>query len=264
MRSLPLRSTAAWAALALVPFLLAWTPAPAGRWGTVKGQVVFAGQLPANPDAEVARDKEHCLSKGPIKQNVLVVNPKNRGVRWVLVWLAPLKGFNNPANVPPCLPAQNKVPPKLQISASCCAYTPRVLAIREGTTLVFKNKDTVPHNAQFDGGNLGPHVNRLLPAKTGVMEVKDVKARLLPCSYRCAIHPWMKGWIGVFKHPHFAVTDADGKFEIKDAPAGKWRLILWQEKVGFVVQRSPNDRGKIITIKARSTTTHKITLVDRD
>ena len=34
----------------------------------------------------------------------------------------------------------------------------------------------------------------------------------------------MTGFIRVYNHPYFAVTDKDGKFEIKDAPAGEYRL----------------------------------------
>jgi hypothetical protein len=36
----------------------------------------------------------------------------------------------------------------------------------------------------------------------------------------------------VFDHPYFAITDQDGKFEIKDAPVGKWRIVYWHE-LGF-------------------------------
>ena len=47
--------------------------------------------------------------------------------------------------------------------------------------------------------------------------------------YRCTIHPWMNGWVRVFDHPYYAVTDEDGKFEIKNAPAGKFRIVFWHE-----------------------------------
>jgi hypothetical protein len=43
----------------------------------------------------------------------------------------------------------------------------------------------------------------------------------------------MGAWIRVFDHPYFAVTDADGKFEIKNAPAGKCRIVIWQESIGY-------------------------------
>ena len=47
------------------------------------------------------------------------------------------------------------------------------------------------------------------------------------------IHPWMKGWIRVFDHPYFAVTDENGAFEIKDAPAGNLRLMVWHGSAGW-------------------------------
>jgi hypothetical protein len=43
----------------------------------------------------------------------------------------------------------------------------------------------------------------------------------------------MDGYVRVFDHPYFAVTDADGKFEIKNAPVGKYRIVYWHEAVGL-------------------------------
>ena len=43
----------------------------------------------------------------------------------------------------------------------------------------------------------------------------------------------MRSRVAVFTHPYYAITDADGKFEIKDAPAGKHRLFIWQESIGW-------------------------------
>src|SRR5207248_1927486 len=55
-----------------------------------------------------------------------------------------------------------------------------------------------------------------------------------PIEYKCSIHPWMNGYVRIFDHPYYAVTDENGNFEIKNAPAGKWRMIVWQEKVGYL------------------------------
>ena len=65
-----------------------------------------------------------------------------------------------------------------------------------------------------------------------------------------------EGGIGVFRHPYFAVTDEDGKFTIKDAPVGKYRLMAWQEATGWVIinPKDPRDRGKVIDVKAGGTT----------
>ena len=37
----------------------------------------------------------------------------------------------------------------------------------------------------------------------------------------------MRGWIYVFDHPYFAVTDGQGRFRI-DAPGGTYRLMVLQ------------------------------------
>jgi hypothetical protein len=59
----------------------------------------------------------------------------------------------------------------------------------------------------------------------------------------------------VLKNPYFAVSDKDGKFEIKNAPAGTYRLVAWQEGMGWVVgDTKPNKMGKKITIKADGVT----------
>ena len=61
----------------------------------------------------------------------------------------------------------------------------------------------------------------------------------------------MSGYIRVFKHPYFAVTDEDGRFDIKGAPAGKWNLVVWQENTGWV---KGGKNGTPITIEADKTT----------
>jgi hypothetical protein len=264
MRSIRILPGAACAALAVLVVLSGTGLASAQGWGTIKGKVVYDGTPPKNQPVTVTADKTHCLSKGEILRNELVVNPKNKGVRWALVWLADVKDFKNPDKVPPIHPSLAKVPEKVEVDQPCCVFEPRMLGMREGTKLIFKNTAPIPHNILMTGGPLGPNGNPLVPSGRS-HEESAVKARFLPWSYSCSIHGWMKGWVGVFKHPYFAVTDADGNFEIKNAPAGKWRLLLWQEKVGFVVQKSPQDRGIVIEVKDKSTTTIKdVKLKDSD
>ena len=52
-------------------------------------------------------------------------------------------------------------------------------------------------------------------------------------SFKCdAGHTWMSAYVYVFDHPYFAVTDGEGKFTIKDVPAGKYELEVWHEPIG--------------------------------
>jgi len=253
------RPGAACAALALSAAIFAAGAAQGEEgagWGTIKGQVVFAGdKVPANEKANVDKDKDHCLSKGPIYKNDLVVNKNNKGVRWVLVWLTDPANPKNAKFVPPIHPSLKNPKPTIEIDQPCCVFEPRMIGLQVGQTLVVKNSAPIPHNFKIDSFGGGPTANPLIPPG-GSTPIKGFVPTAVPTQYSCSIHGWMKGWIGAFPHPYFAVTDADGKFEIKNAPAGKYRLILWQEAAGWVVYNSkkPADRGKVIEVKANGTT----------
>ena len=59
------------------------------------------------------------------------------------------------------------------------------------------------------------------------------------------------------EHPLATVTDADGKFEIMNAPMGKYQLLLWHEEVGFLTQpnlKGRKIRGSVIEIKRKGVT----------
>ncbi|HMJ65727.1 MAG TPA: hypothetical protein VK615_10275, partial [Candidatus Binatia bacterium] len=58
--------------------------------------------------------------------------------------------------------------------------------------------------------------------------------RRRPIQLTCDIHPWMRGWIHVFDHPRFAVTDKRGMFRIPPVPPGKYKLLLEQPDISYL------------------------------
>jgi len=54
------------------------------------------------------------------------------------------------------------------------------------------------------------------------------------------IYPWFLGHVLVQDHPYFAVTDANGRFEIKNLPTGTWRFRVWHERSGYIQQVERN------------------------
>jgi plastocyanin len=104
-------------------------------------------------------------------------------------------------------------------------FVPHILAVQKGTTVVFHNSDAVSHNIFTPDGdkyNLGswgqgkstPHAFNTV----GVFH------------QLCNVHPEMGAVIVVLDNPYFAVTGADGKFQIEGVPPGTYTLKTWSEK----------------------------------
>ena len=54
--------------------------------------------------------------------------------------------------------------------------------------------------------------------------------------FKCDVHRWMNAYVGVLDHPFFAVTGADGTFELKGLPPGTYTIEAWHEKLGTQTQ----------------------------
>lgn len=221
------------------------TTAGDNQWGTIKGQVVYDGSAPAVAELKVDKDQEHCLSKGKILDETWVVG-KSGGVKNVYVWLGPVDKDGKLPIHPDLVNIKEKT---VEIDQPCCAFIPHALAVREGQTLVVKNSSPIPHNVNYSGSpKRNPGANFLVPAGTA-KNVDDLKADRLPLNVSCNIHPWMKAVIRVYDHPYYALTDADGKFEIKNAPVGQFKLFVWHEGVGWL-GGAAGKNGQAVTIKA--------------
>jgi hypothetical protein len=221
-------------------------------WGTIKGQIIWGGgAIPEPKVLNVDKDQKHCLSKGPILSEEWVINKNNKGVRWTLVWLAPEPKSGKKLPIHPSL-KEIKVR-EVEIDQPCCAFVPHCLGMREGQVLVAKNPAPVSHNVRWTGNPaINPGGNQSLPAGQSYT-IEGLKVDKLPLTIECNIHPWMKARVGVFDHPYFAVTDENGNYEIKLAPAGAWRLKVYHDAIGWRGGAAGRD-GEKITIKGGETT----------
>jgi plastocyanin len=122
-----------------------------------------------------------------------------------------------------------------------CAYTPRVQGAVEGQKIQIKNSDGTLHNVHAYAGTK-TLFNQAQPPKSKDLE-KDAKGGDV-IKLKCDVHPWMTSYVVVSKHPFFATTDADGKFEIKDVPAGTYTVEAWHEKLGTKTAEVKVEDGK--------------------
>jgi hypothetical protein len=219
-------------------------------WGNIKGRIVWGPkELPERmPIAKVNvnADKAHCLSKGPVLDEDWVVDKKTRGLQWTFLWLIndDPKDKKTPLPVHPAL--QQIKQKEVEIDQPVCAFIPHAIAMREGQVLVAKNSSPVSHNIKWTGAkNQG---NFTVPA--GAQKAIPLEAERLPMQVECNFHPWMNARVGIFSHPYFALTDKDGKFEIKNAPAGKYRIVIYNN---FFLGGVEGRNGRQITIQPNGT-----------
>jgi plastocyanin/predicted small lipoprotein YifL len=127
-----------------------------------------------------------------------------------------------------------------------CLYTPHVIAVQTNQNVQVKNTDPTTHNIH-PTPSANREWNESQPQGSAPLQ-KTFAREELAIPVKCNVHPWMKSYIAVFKHPYFKVTGKDGKFEIKNLPPGEYTLEAWHEKLGASAPQK-------VTIGAKETKT---------
>jgi hypothetical protein len=204
--------------------------ASAAEWGSVTGQFVFDGAVPERPvqrtkgDPSV-KDPAVCAATDHLS-NDLVVNPKNKGIQNVFMYMKRAKDIH-----PDLKDSKDKT---VVFDQKGCTFMPHALIVRTDQKVIVKSDDPVAHNTHtFPIKNQA--VNFILaPKDREGTEVSNPIPEILPMQVKCDIHPWMTAYWFVVDHPYAIVSDADGKFTIKNLPAGKNDFRIWHEKAGYL------------------------------
>ena len=124
---------------------------------------------------------------------------------------------------------------KLMIHQQDCRYHPHVLGVMVGQTVQIMNDDATTHNIHPTPKD-NREWNESQPPKAPPIEKSFAREEIM-LPVKCNQHPWMKMYVNVVKSPYFAVTDKDGKFEIKNLPPGDYTLAFVHEKLGEQTQK---------------------------
>ncbi|MBI2925866.1 MAG: hypothetical protein HYY24_09205 [Verrucomicrobia bacterium] len=201
-------------------------PAKTEALGSIEGLVTYRGE---NLKSRYADEEGHY-------RDLLEVDPKSRGVRYVVVFLG-----GDEAGLKRTDPPTNNVPaasPPVLIDQKDYIFVPHLIAVRAGQAVRFTNSDAANHNVRTSAA----HAKNFFNVFTGNGHayehrfVAEAPGRSIPLG--CDIHPWMRGWVYVFDHAFFAVTDEQGRFAIPNVPAGRHKLVLQQPDVEWREERS--------------------------
>jgi len=225
------------------------------KWVTIKGKFVWdtaKGPAPKRVPLKADNNADVAAKDPDFNSEQWIVNPKNGGIKNVIVWLAPeptapaelaalkksqenetsykFKSFK-PADFHPDL--AKPATPTVEIDQPCCRFIPHVVLARAGQDMVIKNSAPCSHNARWISSLNGEH-NPIIQSKQEFV-IKELKAESYSITVSCDIHKWMRAYVRVYDHPYFALTDADGVFEIKKVPVlgGKLRLFAFHEEAAM-------------------------------
>ena len=202
----------------------------------INGKVTLKGDAPAPAEIDMSAVKECAeMHSDPVMDPSVVVGEKGE-LRNVIVYIK--------TDDPTTLGGDASSDPAV-LDQKGCMYDPHVITMTAGQDLVVKNDDEFLHNVH-SLATINPAFNFGQPSQ-------DKEGKKVPDSPRateifrikCDVHPWMSAYVGCFEHPFHAVSDEDGKFEIKGkVPDGEYTLVAWQEKYGEQEQKITIKDGK--------------------
>lgn len=203
--------------------------------GTVSGTVHFSGKAPERIRIDMSQDPVCSMMGGDNFAEQYVVHDGKLANVYVYVKTEPAAAMS--------APAQTTAPVVLdQIG---CKYVPHVVAVMRGGSVEFRNSDGTMHNIHTMPTVAANKEIDVSQGPRGAPQIRQFPDPEVMMPVRCNNHPWMNAFINVSPTPFFAVTDANGHFEIKGLPAGTYTLGAVHEKMG--------EQDMTVTIKPHAT-----------
>jgi len=195
------------------------TAAPIGAGafgkGTIRGKVHFTGKP---PEAHAITTPDPFCARQGIKEEEVVVGPGG-GLKNVLVRVT--QGATGSYDAPKS---------DAVVDQNGCMYRPRVQAVMAGQTVQIKNSDQTLHNVHTYKGASTIFNQAQIPGMGPMTKTFSDGGQII--KFKCDVHPWMTGYVGVATNPFFAVSGDDGSFTIENLPPGSFTLEAWHERLG--------------------------------
>jgi hypothetical protein len=194
-----------------------------GDEGTVTGKVAYTGAAPEPKKIDTSADAA-CTAKSPnLTAEEWVVKDGKVANTYVYIKSGTLADGTKVGDYS----TWPNMPTGATLDQNGCHYKPHVLGVVVNEPITITNSDPTTHNIHFTPKNNPDWNQSQVNGAPPLIHKLAVAEVLVPV--KCNQHPWMKSYVGVTKHPFFAVSGEDGSFTIKGVPAGKYTVVAWHE-----------------------------------
>jgi hypothetical protein len=206
-----------------------------GGVGTLAGTVTLDGSAATQEMVPVTKDQRVCGLSAP---GAFETNAK-RQLSDAIVWIADLSTGKT-------MPIDKRV----TVSSEDCQIDPRVQATISTSTVNVFNDDKLLHTLVFLRAGTNDTLLKLPFFNVGQVVPTEKLAKMSGIiEVRCLQHGWTHGYIAVFDHPYFAVTEQDGSYNIDSLPPGKYRMMVWHEGMAQPVERKVKvEEGRVALV----------------
>ena len=217
------------------------TAPPSGPTGTISGVISYNGTPPAPKKIDTTADPV-CGQKSPnLSTDDTLVKDGKLANTFIYIKDGTVDGGKKIGEYTWPTPTES-----VKLDQNGCHYVPHVLGIQVNQKLTITNSDATQHNIH-PTPKLNAEWNQTQSNGAPPIEKSFGRAETL-IPVKCNQHPWMKAYIGVLKHPLFAVSDANGAFTIAKVPPGKYTVVAWREG------QQPEEQTLEVTVAANGTT----------
>ena len=199
------------------------SPVDAATAGNVAGRITFEG-TPPQPGVVRMDSDPNCVQPGETATDATVVVDDTGALENVFVYVKDGLGdlrFPIPSTT-------------IVLDQTGCRYVPHVLGAQVGQSLEIVNSDPTLHNVHAVAvANQEFNMGQPLP---GMKHTHQFTTSEVMVPFKCDVHSWMQAYVGVVNHPFFAVTGADGAFNLEGLPPGTYTIEAWHETLGTQTQ----------------------------
>ena len=206
------------------------------KWGTLEGQIILDGGDPRLPSQVVPVPG---LPKRQVLDERLVVDSATKGIANIIIYLP-----SRPDSVHPEFEQdrntdrKEKADDEVVLDRNDGRYVPHAMIVRTYQKIRLLNGDNETHNVvTLPIRNSQQNVIVKPNDRVGVVLKPMTISERTPTMVTSGVHVWMSAYVLVVDHPYAAVTDKDGRFEIRNLPVGKHEFRVWHEARGYLEKR---------------------------